>query len=158
TGTVYYNSYGTQFVKNWTLPDKAGNPIGAAILSVRSGKTAPSLVAGQNSPLGPNGIPTDDSGCRVCHVGSSRGHWLITQSEQGTPIDGLTYLYDLTAANVSGSAVQIPQQGVFAWAAMVADGSYVLTNTINPSSSNPAISPTESNLWQFSPMPSNSMA
>ena len=41
TGTVYYNSYGTQFVKNWTSPTSAGNPVGAAILGIRSGDTAP---------------------------------------------------------------------------------------------------------------------
>jgi hypothetical protein len=158
TGTVYYNSYGTQLVKNWTSPDKAGHPVGAAILGVRSGDTAPSLVVGVDSPLGSNGIPTNDSGCRVCHVVSSRGKWLLTQSEQGTPGDGLSFLYDLTQPSPQQSAVTLSNQGVFAWAAMVSDGAYALTNSIDPSSSNPAITNSKggsatSSFWQFGAAP-----
>jgi hypothetical protein len=153
TGTVYYNSYGTQLVKNWANPDGAGHAVGAAILGITSGATAPSLVVGENSPLGTNGIPTDDSGCRVCHVVSSRGRWLISQSEQGSPGDGQSYLYDLTAADVQGSAVALTQQGTFGWAAMVSDGSYALTNEINPSSTNAAIGTSTSSFWQFGAAP-----
>ena len=158
TGTVYYNSYGTQLVKNWVNPDKAGHPVGAAILGISSGATGPTLVVGQNSPLGSNGIPTDDTGCRVCHVVSSRGRWLLTQSEQGSPGDGQSFLYDLTSTNVQGSAAMLPQQGTFGWAAMVGDGSYALTNSIDPSSSNPAIANSTggtatSSFWQFAPTP-----
>jgi hypothetical protein len=158
TGTVYYNSYGTQLVKNWVSTDQAGNTVGAAILSVRSGDTGPSLVVGQNSPTNAQGVPTDDSGCRVCHVVSSRGRWLITQSEQGTPGDGQSYLYDLTAPNVQGSSVTLMQQGTFTWAAMVGDGSYALTNAIDPSSSNPGVTNSAagtatSSFWQFGASP-----
>ncbi len=158
TGSVYYNSYGTQLVKNWSSADGAGHAVGAAILGIQSGQTGPSLVVGQNSPLGSNGIPTNDSGCRVCHVVSSRGRWLLTQSEQGTPADGQSFLYDLTAANVQGSAVTIPTQGTFAWAAMVSDGTYALTNSIDPSSSNPALTnaaagKATSTFGPFAPMP-----
>ncbi len=158
TGTVYYNSYGTQLVKNWVNPDGAGHPVGAAILGIRSGDTGPHLVVGQNSPLNAQGIPTDDSGCRVCHVVASRGRWLLTQSEQGTPGDGRSFLYDLQAANVPGSGVQLPQEGVFGWAAMVGDGSYALTNSIDPSSTNPAITngkagTSTSSFWQFGASP-----
>ncbi len=103
-------------------------------------------------------IPTDDTGCRVCHVVSSRGRWLVTQSEQGTPADGKTYLYDLSASNVQASAVALSQQGTFAWAAMVSGGTYVLTNSIDPSSSNPAITKSAagtatSSWWPFAPTP-----
>jgi hypothetical protein len=158
TGTVYYNSYGTHFVKNWAAADGAGHPVGAAILGVRSGDNAPTLVVGENSPLGSNGIPTDDSGCRVCHVVSSRGKWLITQSEQGTPGDGQSYLYDLTQANVQGSAVTMTQQGTFTWAAMLSDGSYALTNSIDPSSTNPGVTNASSgsatsSFWKFGSSP-----
>jgi hypothetical protein len=146
TGTVYYNSYGTGYVQNWGgNVDTAGNRLGAAILGVRSGDLAPHLVVGENS--------TDDSGCRVCHIVASRGKWLISQSEQGNPGDGLSRLYDLSQANIDGSGVQIPQQGVFAWAAMTGDGSYALTNAVNPSSSNPAIAGSTSSFFQFSAAP-----
>src|SRR6185295_14428318 len=108
TGTVYYNSYGTQLVKNWAALDKAGHSVGAAILGVRSGDIGPTLVVGKNSPVNGAGNPADDSGCRVCHVVASRGRWLLTQSEQGTPGDGLSFLYDLSAtANVQASVVAL---------------------------------------------------
>jgi hypothetical protein len=152
TGTVYYNSYGTHFVKNWVSLDGAGNPVGAAILGVRSGATAPTLIAGQDSPLDGNGHPTDDTGCRVCHVVASKGRWLLTQSEQGNPGDGLTYLYDLSQANVPASGVGLTQQGTFGWAALTGDGSYALTNEVDPSSTNPAIGTTTSTFWNFIPV------
>jgi hypothetical protein len=146
TGTVYYNSYGTGYVQNWGgNVDTAGNRLGAAILGVRSGDLAPSLVVGENS--------ADDSGCRVCHIVASRGKWLISQSEQGTPGDGLSRLYDLSQVNIDGSGVAIPQQGVFAWAAMTGDGSYALTNAVDPSSTNPAIGGSTSSFYQFSATP-----
>ena len=160
SGSVYYNSYGTQLVKNWTTLDKAGHSVGAAILGVRSGDLAPTLIVGQNSPVNGSGNPSDDSGCRVCHVVSSKGRWLITQSEQGNPGDGRSFLYDLTQTNIQGSVVQIPQEGVFGWAAMTSDGAFALTNTINPSSSNPAITNSSggsatSSFWQFGPTPTS---
>jgi hypothetical protein len=158
SGTVYYNSYGTQFVKNWVTPDKAGHAVGAAILSVRSGDTAPKLVIGKDSPLDNNGIPKDDSGCRVCHVVSSRGRWLISQSELGNPNNGRSFLYDLTQSNIQASAVQIPQEGVFGWAAMTNDGAYVLSNAVNPSSTNAMITnapngTATSSFWSFGASP-----
>jgi hypothetical protein len=160
TGTVYYNSYGTQYVKNWTSLDGANHPVGAAILGIHSGDTAPKLIVGQNSPLNAQGNPTDDTGCRVCHVVASRGRWLLTQSEQGSPTDGRSFLYDLTAANVQGSVVQFAQEGVFAWAAMQSDGSYALSNSINPSSTNPALTGSSggtatSSFWKFGASPAS---
>ncbi len=157
TGTVYYNSYATQMVKNWSTADHAGNPIGAAILGIRSGDTGPHLVAGKNSNLNGQGKPVDDTGCRVCHVVASHGRWLITQSE-GASSDSRSYLYDLNATDVQGSATALTPDGVFAWAAMLGDGSYVLTNAVDPSSSNPAITNSvagngQSSFWQFGTTP-----
>ena len=152
TGTVYYNSYGTQKVANWgTNRDGAGHPVGAAILGVRSGDLGPTLIVGEPSA-------NDDSGCRVCHVVSSKGRWLITQSEQGNPGDGQSYLYDLSQTNVQASVVQLSQQGVFGWAALTGDGTYALSNAIDPSSSNPAITSSsagnaKSSFWNFLPAP-----
>ena len=163
TGSVYYNSYGTQYVKNWAALDGAGHSVGAAILGVRSGDVAPTLIVGQNSPVNAQGNPADDSGCRVCHVVASRGRWLVTQSEQGSPGDGRSFLYDLTASDVQGSVAQIPQEGQFGWAAMTGDATYALTNTINPSSSNPAINGSSggtavSSFWQFGASPTAATA
>ena len=143
-------------MKNWTSLDKAGHSVGAAILGIHSGDLAPHLVVGQNSPVNGSGNPSDDSGCRVCHVVSSHGRWVITQSEQGTPGDGLSFLYDLT--NQDAGAATLAQQGTFAWAAMTSDGTYALTNSIDPSSTNPAIANSyagtaTSSFWQFGSTP-----
>ena len=158
TGTVYYNSYGTKLVKNWTTADSKGHAVGAAILSVRSGDTGPKLVIGKDSPLDNNGFPKDDSGCRVCHIVASRGRFIIAQSESGTPGNGNSWLYDLNATDVQGSGSLLAPDGTFAWAGMVGDGSYALGNAVNPSSSNPAIVNASSNtatsqFWQFGPSP-----
>ena len=154
TGTVYYNSYGTLLVKNWNNLDKAGHTVGAAVLGIRSGDLGPKLVIGKNSPI-VNGKPTND-GCRVCHIVSSRGRWLIAQSENNGDKD--TYLYDLNAADVQGSASLLAPEGTFAWSAMTGDGGYTLTNTVDPSSSNPAVQNAKQNtatsgLWQFGATP-----
>ena len=151
SGTVYYNSYGTQYVKNWATKDKAGNTIGAAILGIHSGDLAPHLVAGVAS--------TDDSGCRVCHVVSSRGGWMITQSEQGSPLDAVSYFYNLAAPNVQASSQELTQTGTFPWAAMTSDGAYALTNSVDPASTNQSVANASkgsatSSYWQFGATPS----
>jgi hypothetical protein len=150
TGTVYYNSYGTQLVQNWSnIQDTAGHYIGAAILGIRSGDTGPHLVVGATS------APTDDSGCRVCHVVSSRGRYLIAQAEQPAApnLDVTSFLYDLNDANPQATATQFTTNGTFAWAAMLSDASYAYTNVIEPSSTNPAISATTSALYAFGAPP-----
>jgi hypothetical protein len=145
TGTVYYNSYGTQYVKNWDH-DTAGNQVGAAILGIRSGDIAPTLVLGLNS--------ADHTGCRVCHVVASKGRWIIAQAEAGAPGDGTSRLYDLKAADIQASgATPMTPDGKYAWAAMTGDGSYALSNSINPSSSNPAMVDTQSTFYKFGPAP-----
>ena len=162
TGTVYYNSYGTHLVTNWGgVTDKGGNPIGAAILSVRSGDTDPKLVIGKESPKDGMGIPTDSSGCRVCHIVASRGRYIIAQADDNGNKD--SYIYDLNSADPQGTAIKMSTTaattGTFAWSAMVSDGSYALTNTVSPSSSNPAINKSVSNLWSYgSPAGSNLMS
>jgi hypothetical protein len=156
TGTVYYNSYGTQLVKNWGgQKDSAGHPIGAAILGVRSGDTNPHLVVGKNGPVDVQGIPTDNSGCRVCHVVSSRGRYLIVQADDNSNKD--SYLYDLNASDVQGSAIKMAPDGTFAWSAMISDGSHALTNTLTPSSSNPAVNQSTSALYSYGSPPGSSI-
>ena len=131
SGTVYYNSYGTRFVKNWGgQTDTAGHPIGAAVLGIRSGDASPHLVAGTDSPVDINGIPTDNSGCRVCHVVASRGRYLITQANIDDDVH--SYLYDLNATDVQASALLLPPDGTHAWSGLTSDGSYGLTNSVDP--------------------------
>lgn len=100
-GTVYYNSYGTNLVKNSGEPscgngdsncgdgnNRHGPDFGGATLAIQPGKTDPELVAGENSD--------NNSGCRVCHTVSMDGSRLLTQH-------GANYskgsLYELTMGN-----------------------------------------------------------
>ncbi len=162
TGTVYYNSYGTQLVKNFVTPDTAGHYFGAAVLGIRSGQTKPTLVVGADSDLDVNGHPTSDKGCRTCHVVASRGQRLIVQAEYdksngsisgGNP--NYSYAYDLKVSNVMSSEKQLTPDGTFAWAGMVSDGSYAVGNAVELDSDNPS-DPTNagsgsavSAFWQF---------
>ena len=66
-GTIYYNSYGTSYVKNSPYLDSYGNQFGAGTLAISPGATSPKLVAGVDSDA-------TGSGCRVCHTVLWRGH------------------------------------------------------------------------------------
>ena len=116
-GTVYYNSYGTQLVKNSLDSDFNGNEYGAAVLGIDQGATGPVVVAG------PASAPGAGTGCRVCHVVSSDGSTLIAQH-------GNTYAetsaYDLKNANAETALTSY--SNVFGWAGLSADGSLAFTN------------------------------
>jgi hypothetical protein len=78
-GAIYYNSYGTTLVKNSATDgfDYYGKQYGAGTLSIQSGATSPTLVAGINSI---NATTGDGTGCRVCHTVSGDGKTLVTQA------------------------------------------------------------------------------
>src|SRR5262249_18968448 len=67
--------------------------------------------------------------------------------------DGLSFLYDLSqpVTTLQNTAVTLSQQGTFGWGALTGDGSYMLTNMVNPSSTNPAIGQPQSGFWNFIP-------
>jgi hypothetical protein len=127
-GTVYYNSYGTQLVKNSTDHSYNNGPeYGAAVLSIAQGATGPSVVAGTASPL-PSG-----AGCRVCHVVSSDGSTLIAQH-------GDNYATTSSYALGSGNA-ETPLTGydnTFGWAGLSKDGKLALTNAADLAASAPS--------------------
>jgi hypothetical protein len=75
-GTIYYNSYGTALVQNSDTVDSYGQQYGAGTLAIASGATAPTLVAGINSP----GASGNGTGCRVCHTVAANGQSLVTQA------------------------------------------------------------------------------
>ena len=116
-GTVYYNSYGTQLVKNSLDSDFNGNEYGAAVLGIDQGATGPVVVAGPASP------PGSGTGCRVCHVVSSDGSKLIAQH-------GDTYAetsaYDLKNGNAETALTSY--DNIFGWAGLSANGSLAFTN------------------------------
>jgi hypothetical protein len=116
-GTVYYNSYGTQLVKNSLDSDYNGNEYGAAVLGIDQGATGPVVVAGPPSP------PGAGTGCRVCHVVSSDGSTLIAQHGDNY---SETSAYDLKNANAE--TVLTNYDNIFAWAGLSANGSLAFTN------------------------------
>jgi len=116
-GTVYYNSYGTQLVKNSLDSDYNHNEYGAAVLGIDQGATAPVVVAGFASP------PNAGTGCRVCHVASSDGSTLIAQ--QGENYAETSWY----ALKNNAAETQLPNyDNIFGWAALSADGSLAFTN------------------------------
>ncbi len=133
-GTVYYNSYGTQLVKNSTDNDFNGRQYGAAVLGITEGATGPSVVAGTASNL-------SGTGCRVCHVVSAGGSKLIAQHGDAY---ARTSAYDLRNNNA-----ETPLTGyddLFGWAGLSQDGTLALTNAADLAAAAPA-----SQLYAFPP-------
>jgi hypothetical protein len=116
-GTVYYNSYGTQLVKNSLDSDFNGNEYGAAVLGINQGAISPVVVAG------PASAPGAGTGCRVCHVVSSDGSTLIAQHGDNY---AETSAYDLKNGNAETPLTAY--DNVFGWAGLSANGSLALTN------------------------------
>src|SRR5262249_10892902 len=75
-GTVYYQSYGTRLVQNFSSTYSSqtiggGARFGAATLSITPGASYPGVAAGYASG-------SDGPGCRVCHSASADGSKLLT--------------------------------------------------------------------------------
>jgi hypothetical protein len=139
-GTVYYNSYGTQLVKNSTDYEYGGvNQYGAAVLAIQGSSTAPVVIAGTNAT--PAGNLSGD-GCRVCHVVAGDGSHLIV--EHGNDYS-ITSSYDLKNANAE--TVLTGNDGIFGWAGLSTDSSLALTNAAQLAADNP----TQSNLFTLPP-------
>jgi len=133
-GTVYYNSYGTQLVKNSNDFDSNGNQYGAAVLSIREGEAGPSVVAG------PTGT-TDGEGCRVCHSVAQDGSRLVVQQGQNY---ARTSTYDLKNGNAETSLTSY--DNLFGWAGLSPDGKMAFTNAADLAAGAPA-----SRLYAFPP-------
>ena len=116
-GTVYYNSYGTQLVKNSLDSDFNGNEYGAAVLGIDQGATGPVVVAGPATP------PGSGAGCRVCHVASSDGSTLIAQHGDNY---AETSAYNLKSGNAETPLTSY--NNIFGWAGLSADGALAFTN------------------------------
>jgi hypothetical protein len=69
-GTVYYQSYGTNLVKNYDGALGGDGKFGGATLAIKGGSTDPVLVAGANGGA---------AQCRVCHSVSADGSRMIVQ-------------------------------------------------------------------------------
>lgn len=89
SGTIYYNSYGTQLAKNLGGAVGGDGRFGGAVLSIRAGDAGPKLTAGGNGGT---------SECRVCHSVAADGSRLVTQWGNDTSISSA---YDLSPAGVT---------------------------------------------------------
>jgi hypothetical protein len=118
SGTVYYNSYGTNLAHNLT---QNGVTFGGATLAIKHGATDPVLVAG------------NDSECRVCHSVSADGSRLVTQQQT----NAISSTYDLT--NGYAETVMSPGDSRFAWAGLYPDGTFLITDGARGSGAAPTL-------------------
>jgi hypothetical protein len=112
TGTVYYNSYGTNLAHNYCCTYNGGH-FGGATLAIKHGATDPVLVAG------------NDNQCRVCHSVSANGAVLVTSRGESSNDLGAS-AYDLL--NGFAQTQLSPADGRFNWAALSPDGTFLLAN------------------------------
>ena len=126
-GTIYYNSYGTALVKNSDSPDSYGQQYGAGTLAITSGATAPTLIAGVDSPAATG----NGTGCRVCHTVAANGQSLVTQastinaSSYATTV-GIDLANDATAG--AGTALSTSN---LTYPALYKDGTMLLSSAAN---------------------------
>jgi len=114
-GTVYYQSYGTNLVKNYTGAVGGDGKFGGATLAIKGGSTDPTLVAGKTG---------SSSGYRVCHSVNAKGTRMVVQHGNNYKA---TSSYDL----LKGYAETIyPSStvGKLGWIGMTPDGKLGLGN------------------------------
>ncbi|HEX4445599.1 MAG TPA: hypothetical protein VH044_02640 [Polyangiaceae bacterium] len=119
SGTVYYNSYGTNLAHLPTSVVKTlgGKAFGAATLAIKHNATSPVLVAGS------------DTECRVCHSVSADGSHLVTGNgdySNGTGENPQSAWYDLVNGNAEHAMT--PADGQFNWGALSPDGTLLFNN------------------------------
>jgi hypothetical protein len=112
TGTVYYNSYGTNLAHNYCCT-KNNATFGGATLAIKHGAADPVLVAGS------------DTECRVCHSVSANGSTLLTGQGESANSQG-TSMYNLAAAYAETPL--LPADGRYNWSALSPDGTFLLAN------------------------------
>ncbi len=110
SGTIYYNSYGTQLAKNFDGAVGGDGKFGGAVLSIHVGDTGPKLTAGTN---------VNESGCRVCHSVAADGSRLVVQHGENY---GTSSAYALSP---TGSTETVLTNGT-TFPAMYPDGSLAL--------------------------------
>jgi hypothetical protein len=120
-GIVYYSSYNTTFA----TPVIGAQPanVAAAILSIRSGSTSPTLA-----------IPAAQGKCMVCHEVSADGATLVTSNGQGYPNYDDTYVFSLQTGMQTQMYTANAPDGTtndrkFLWSGLWRDGSFALQST-----------------------------
>ena len=140
-GTVYYHSYGTLLVQNYsstygTQTYGAGQMFGAATLAIQPGASVPAVAAGYSSATSASTDAT--SGCHVCHSGSASGNMLVTNLVTNT--HSILYKLGTDPAN-GGTYLPTRSTGAFSWGAIYPDGTYLFSNSGPPSDYSTATAP-----------------
>ena len=138
-GSIFYNSYGTNLVKNFGYT-RGGKTFGAATLQVAANGTVPTVAVGYDDPT------LSGAGCRICHVAAANGTKILTNSylsngSSGSGNEATSWTYNPNAG--SAAAIQASQtlvgttygSNTFTYAGLSPDGSYLM-NGAAPSSSN----------------------
>ncbi len=112
SGTIYYNSYGSQLAKNEGDAVGGDHQFGGAVLSIRVGDTAPRLTAGSNGGV---------SACRTCHSVAADGSRLVVQRGD---VYAASSAYDLDA---SGGAAETALANGAEFPALTRDGDKALS-------------------------------
>jgi hypothetical protein len=131
-GNIFYNSYGTNLVKNFASTAK-GAAFGAATLEVAANGTAPTVVVGYNDST------NSGAGCRVCHNVAANGSVILSNSylsngstgSGATEATTFTYNPNLsTPALIQSSESLVGSYGsnVFTFAGLSPDGTYLMTS------------------------------
>jgi hypothetical protein len=123
-GTVYYQSYGTNLVQNFSSTYGSqtiggGQRFGAATLAIQPGATYPTVAAGYTSS-------SDGPGCRVCHTAASGGSTIVTNLYGSA--DTAIFRLGVDTAN-GGLAFPAKNDGKYAWSAVYPDGSFIFGNS-----------------------------
>lgn len=136
-GSIVYNSYGTNLVKNFGNTVN-GAAFGAATLQVPVNGTSPTVVVGYNDAT------LSGAGCRVCHNASALGTKLLSNSyltngNSGGGSEATTFTYNPTLATpalIQGSEALVGSYGsnAFTFAALSPDGTYLFSSA-GPASS-----------------------
>jgi hypothetical protein len=112
-GIIYYQSYGTQLVQNYSGAVGGNGQFGGAVLSIHVGDSGPKLVAGTNAM---------DTGCRVCHSVAAEGSALVVQHG-----DSYSTSSDYNLGATPATETVLANSATSAFPAMYPDGSKMLT-------------------------------
>jgi hypothetical protein len=122
-GTIYYNSYGTSYVKNSPYLDSYGKQFGAGTLAISPGATSPKLVAGVDGDANGNG-------CRVCHTVSGAGTFMVTQADKTVaPNASDTVTIDLVNDATKGAGGPLIGAPSLAFPALSRDATLLLSSS-----------------------------
>jgi hypothetical protein len=130
-GNIFYNSYGTNLVKNFA-PTYNNQAFGAATLQVPINATSPTVVVGYNDPT------NSGQGCRVCHNVAANGTRILSNSyltngTSGSGSEATTFTYNpnlATPALIQSSESLVGGYGSnqFTFAALSPDGTYLFSS------------------------------